>query len=515
LTFLEIKEHPVPEFPLVDWIPVHATYELQHYPKAGDPNPIVRVGIVSADGGEITWAETDTSDDSYIARLYWLGDSRSVAIEKLNRDQDHLTLMFADARTGKISVVIDETHNTWINLNYRKHYYEKKRQFIWGSERSGHSHLYLNNLDGSLIHQLTRGAWEVTQLNGVDESKQQVYFTANKKHLLERHLYRVSDKGGEIEQITSGSGTHRVTMSPNHKYFIDYFSNETRPTVVSVHSVKGKKLFEVGDRLTPELASIDWPKPEFLTFKSGAGLEYYCSITKPANFNRLQKYPVIVYVYGGPHAQVVRRSWSRRHLFHGLMAEKGYIVFSLDNRGSFGRGREWEDPIYKDLGHVELEDQLAGVEYLRSLPYVDGDRIGIWGWSYGGYMTLMALFKAPATFKAGVAIAPGTDWHLYDTIYTERYMKRPEDNEEGYEKASPLNFVDDFKGKLLLMHGDADNNVHAQNSIKLAHKLIKAGKDFDFMLYPQKKHGISGHKEQTFLYNKMANFFDEHLLRAD
>jgi dipeptidyl-peptidase-4 len=196
------------------------------------------------------------------------------------------------------------------------------------------------------------------------------------------------------------------------------------------------------------------------------------------------------------------------------MAEKGYLVFSLDNRGSFGRGQEWEDAIYKDLGNYELQDQLAGVEYLRSLPYVDGDRIGIWGWSYGGYMTLMALFKAPDAFKAGVAVAPLADWHLYDTIYTERYMKLPSENEEGYQNASPLNFVDDFEGTLLLMHGIADDNVHAQSSIQLAQKLIKAGKDFDLMLYPQKKHGISGEAEQVFLYNKMMNFFDEHLLHA-
>jgi dipeptidyl-peptidase-4 len=515
LAFLQFDQSPVPEFPLVDWIPVDATHRLQRYPKAGDPNSIVRVGLVSALGGDITWTDTDTSDDSYLARLYWLGDSRGVAIEKLNRDQDHLTLLFADAETGRTSVVFEEAHRTWINITYMKHYYERRRQFVWESERSGHSHLYMYNLDGSLIRQITYGDWEVTALNGVDESKHKVYFTANKKNLMERHLYEVSDKGGEVKQVTQREGTHYVTISPNHKYYIDRFSNETRPTVVSVHSIKGKKLFEVGDQLSSSLASIKWPKPEFLTFKSGAGLEYYCAITKPSNFNRLEKYPVIVYTYGGPHAQVVRKSWSSRHLFHALMAEKGYIVFSLDNRGSYGRGRDWEDHVYKNLGRYELEDQLAGVEYLRTLPYVDGARIGIWGWSYGGYMTLMALFKAPDAFKAGVAVAPGTDWYLYDTIYTERYMKLPQDNEEGYKDSAPINFVDDFKGKLLLMYGDADDNVHAQNSVKLIQKLIKAGKDFDLMVFPKKRHSIKGDEERAFLYHKMANFFDEHLLHAD
>ena len=512
LAFLQLDLTPVPEFPLVNWIPVDATYELQRYPQAGDPNSLVRVGIVPAAGGDVTWVDTDTSDDSYIARLYWLGDSQAVAVEKLNRSQDHLTLLFANARTGKTSVVFEETDDAWINISYMKHYCEKSRQFVWGSERSGSSHLYLYNIDGSLIRPLTSGTWEVTALSGVDEDKDKIYFTANKKNLLERHLYQVSERGGEIKQITGGEGTHRVVMSPNHKYFIDWFSNHTRPVKVAVHSVNGKLLFDVGDRLSPELAAIDWPKPEFLTFKSGTGLEYYCLITKPSNFNRLEKHPVIIYTYGGPHAQVVSKRWSSRHLFHALMAERGYIVFSLDNRGSFGRGREWENSVYMNLGRYELEDQLAGVEYLHTLPYVDADNIGIWGWSYGGYMTLMALFKAPDVIKAGVSIAPASDWRLYDSIYTERYMKLPSDNEEGYEEASPINFVDGLKGKLLLMYGDADDNVHAQHSVKLIKELIDAGKDFDMMVFPNKRHSIRGNEAQVFLYHKMANFFDKHLL---
>lgn len=512
LAFLQMQEAPVPEVPIVDWIERQPGLEMQRYPMPGDPNPVVRVGIVRADEGELTWADVDTGDDSYIARLYWLGDSRGVAIEKLNRDQDKLTLMFADAETGRISVVYDETDERWVNVSYLRHYYEKKRQFVWGSERSGHQHLYLYNMDGSLIREITWGDWEVTSLDGVNEGKGRVYFTANKSNLLQRHLYEVSDKGGEVRQITSGEGSHSVTMSPDNKYFIDRYSSERRPTVVSVWNVKGEKLFEIGDRLTPELANMERPLPEFFKFKSAAGIEYYCSITKPLGFNRLEKYPVIVYVYGGPHAQVVRRGWSGSGLWHSFMADKGYIIFSLDTRGSYGRGKKWEDWIWKDLGRYELEDQLAGVEYLSTLPYVDSGRIGIWGWSYGGFMTLMALFKAPDVFAAGVAVAPVTDWQLYDSIYTERYMKRPTDNEEGYDTSSPVGFVDDFQGHLLLMHGDADDNVHAQHSYQLIGKLIDAGKNFDFMVYPKKTHGISGPKARVFLFTKMTEFFDRHLL---
>jgi dipeptidyl-peptidase-4 len=511
LAFLNMQESPVPCFPIVDWLETHPEPEMQRYPKAGDPNPIVRVGMVRADGGDIVWADTDTSDDSYIARLYWLGDSRGIAIEKLNRSQDNLTLMFADAVSGDISSVFDESDPAWVNVNYLKHYYETKRKFIWGSERSGHQHLYQYNMDGTLAHELTWGDWEVTSLDGVNEKKGRVYFTANKSNMLERQLFEVSDRGGEVKQLTEGEGMHRVTMSPDHKYFIDRYSSERRPTVVSVFSVKGEKLFEIADRTTAELAEMERPLPEFIKIESAAGIEYHCSIIKPADFDPAKKYPVIIYVYGGPNAQVVSRRWSGSGLWHSMMAERGYIVFSLDNRGAYGRGKKWEDHIIKNLGHYELEDQLAGVEYLRTLPYVDSERIGIWGWSYGGFMTLTALFKAPEVFKAGVAVAPVTDWRLYDSIYTERYMKLPLDNEDGYTTASPINFVDGFQGELLLMHGDADDNVHVQNSIQLVKELIDAGKDFDFMVYPQKEHGISGPKSRVFLFNKMTKFFDENL----
>jgi len=513
LAFLEIREDPVPEFPLVDWIPVHATYNLQHYPKSGDPNPVVRVGIVSADGGAITWADTDTSDDSYIARVYWLGDSRNVAIEKLNRTQDRLTLYFASDRSGKLEEVLEETASTWVNVNYLKHYYENKRMFVWGSERDGHSHLYLYNIDGSLARQVTKGEWEVTELNGVDEKKGKIYFTANEGDVLDRHLFEVTEKG-KMNRITKEPGTHSISIAPNYKYYIDRFHSHERPTRVTVYSMNGRKVFEVGDQFSEELRDVTRAVPEFLTIEKD-GRTYHCAITKPLDFDASRRYPVIVYTYGGPHSQTVRRAWSRHNLWHSMMAEKGYIVFSLDNRGSYGRGKAWEEPVLKDLGNYELQDQIIGVDYLKSLPYVDGGRIGIWGWSYGGYMTLMALFKAADVFKAGVAVAPVTDWHLYDSIYTERYMKGPEDNPEGYEVSAPLNYVDGLKGRLLLMHGDADDNVHVQNSIKLVRKLIDSGKDFDLMLYPQKYHGISGAANRMHLYRKMTDFFDRNLKGAD
>ena len=514
LAFLEIREAPVPIYPIVDQLPVHPTTTLQRYPKAGDPNPIVRVGIVAAAGGPVVWADVDTRDDSYIARVYWTGDGRAVAIEKLNRAQDRWTVLFADATTGRTDVIMEETSPTWVNVSYVRHYYTSKRRFIMGSERDGHHHLYAFNMDGAPIRALTRGDWEVFELDGVDEKKGRVYFVANESSVLERHLYRVDGNGKNFKRITTEEGTHDVTMSPDSKYFVDRYSSHVRPTRLSVFNNDGKRLFDIADQMSPALAAMRFPAPEFFTIEDGERT-FHCRLWKPLDFDATKKHPAIVYVYGGPHSQVVRKAWARHDLWHAYMASQGYLVFSIDNRGSAGRGKAWEEPLLKQLGAIELEDQLIGVDYLRSQPYVDADRIGIWGWSYGGTMTLNAMFKASDVFRAGASVAPVTDWRLYDTIYTERYMKRPEDNENGYTEAAPLTHVEKLDDPLLLMHGDADDNVHVQNSIALVRKLIDAGKDFDFMVYPQKEHGITGAANQTHLYRKMTAFFDRHLKGAD
>ncbi len=510
LAFLEFDEGPVPTYPLVDQVPVRATASFQRYPKAGDPNPIVRVGIVAAEGGSVVWADADTRADGYIARVYWTGDNRAVAIETLNRSQDRWTLLFADATSGRTEVIIEESSPTWVNVTYARHYYARKRQFLMGSERDGHHHLYLFNPDGSLIRPVTRGDWEVIELEAVDEKKGRVYFLANEGSVLERHLYRVDDSGKNLKRITSEEGTHEVTMSPDCKYFVDRYSSHARPTRVSVHTVDGKRLFDVADQLSGELAAMRVPTAEFFTIEDD-GRVFHCRLWKPLDFDATRKHPAIVYVYGGPHSQVVRKGWSRHDLWHTYMASRGYLVFSIDNRGSHGRGKAWEEPLLKQLGTIELEDQLTGVDYLKSLPYVDPDRIGVWGWSYGGTMALNALFKAPGVFRAGVSVAPVADWRLYDSIYTERYMKRPQDNEDGYTEAAPLSHAAELEDALLLMHGDADDNVHVQNSIALVRKLIDAGKDFEFMVYPQKEHGIAGSADRSHLYRKMTAFFDRHL----
>lgn len=510
LAFLEFRESPVPTYPIVDQIPTHATATFQRYPKAGDPNPIVRVGIVAAKGGPVTWTDVNTEDDSYIARVYWTGDGSAVAIETLNRAQDHWMLKLADAASGRTRTVMEETAPTWVNITDACHYYGRKPQFVLASERDGHNHLYLFKTDGKLIRQVTQGDWEVADLEFVDEKKGRIYFTANEGNVLERHLYRVDESGKNLERITTDEGTHDAIVSPDGKYFVDTYSSHKRAARIAVHAIDGDHLFDIADQWTPELAAMRIPTPEFFTIEEG-GNTFHCRLWKPLDFKATAKYPVIVYVYGGPHSQVVRKVWTRHDLWHAYMASQGYLVFSMDNRGSAGRGKAWEEPVLKRLGTVELEDQLVGLDYLKTLPYVDGDRVGVWGWSYGGTMTLNAMFNSPDNFKAGVSVAPVSDWRLYDTIYTERYMKRPQDNETGYKEAATTTHAPKLKNHLLLMHGDADDNVHVQNSIALVRALIDAGKDFDFMVYPQKEHGIAGSADRTHLYRKMTEFFDRHL----
>ncbi len=512
IAYLQFDTSPIPKFPIVDFLPLHNTVEMQRYPKAGDPNSIVRVGVVAAGGGETTWMNVDTADDSYIARVSWFGDGKHLSVEKLNRSQDELRFLIADAATGNVEEGFVETSDTWIDVTYMRHYYESKDQFVWNSARDGFSHLYLYKNDGTLIHRLTAGNWTVSDLNSVDEKKGLIYFTALEASILERHVYRVSEKGGKMERLTKRPGTHYATFSPDSKYYYDSFSSVTIPRVISVHDASGKELFKIDECDTSELDSYELPVPEFLTFTSDEGLEFYASMIKPPHFDPAKKYPVLVYTYGYPHGQIVRNSGVRSlPLWHAMMATRGFIVFQMDNRGAYGRGMKWEGYVLKRLGQLELDDQVAGVEYLKSLPYVDGSRIGIWGWSGGGTMTALAMLKAPGVFKAGAAVAPVTDLGFYDSIYMERYMKLPEDNEDGYYEGSPANFADGLEGAFLLVHGTADDNVHMQNSMHLVRELILAGKDFDLMTYPGGRHGIGGDTERAHLFNMLTRFFEENL----
>lgn len=524
IAYLQFDETSVPHFPIVDFMPVHAEVETQLYAKAGDPNAVVRAGVVDVATGETTWMKIDTSDDSYIARVHWLHErfvkglgeefenGHALALQKLNRRQDRLTLFFADVGTGETREILTETSDTWVEVTDLTYFYENDGRFVWGSDRDGYMHLYLYGSDGTLVRRLTEGPWDVSSLDAVDEKRGLVYFTGLEKSILERHVYRVSTKDAKLARLTEREGTHGAEFSSDEKYFIDRYSSSTEPRLYTICDASGKTRFTLDEADTTPLDGYALPVPELGTFTNDEGVTFHYSILKPVDFDPTKKYPVIIYTYGYPNAQVVRNAWGRSlYLWHAAMTGRGFLVFSMDGRGAYGRGKAWADAAFQRIGLQGLDDHVAGARYLASLPYVDGSRIGIWGWSGGGTMTALAMLKSPGVFKAGAAVAPVTDWRLYDSIYTEKFMRLPGENEEGYRDASPVNFAEGLEGALLLAHGTADDNVHMQNSIVLAKKLIKAGKEFDLAIYPGGGHGIGGDTERAHLFEKLTRFFEREL----
>lgn len=453
-----------------------------------------------------------TEADMYVPRVNWLPDSKRLTIQRLNRTQTIVDVLLADAATGKSSTILADKDDYWINVSDDLHFLENGKRFLWSSERSGYRHLYLYDFSGKSPAQLTKGDWEVSRVEGVDEANGVVYFTATEKSPLERHLYRVGLDGSGFARITREDGTHRVNFAPNSGIYVDTYSNTNAPPRQDLYRADGTKLATLNENKVVELADYHLSPVEFFTIKAHDGVMLNCSMIKPPNFDPAKKYPVIVYTYGGPHAQVVVNAWmGGGFLWHQMMAQKGYIIFSLDNRGSTGRGHVFEEPIRFHFGAQELSDQRDGGEWLRSQPYVDAERIGIHGWSYGGHMTLHAMFEAPDIFKVGFAGGPVTDWHFYDTIYTERYMGLLPGHEKSYGESSPIKNAGKLKGKLLIAHGTGDDNVHYSNTLDLIDDLIKAGKYVEVMAFPGRGHGVSDLPAQRLLWNRVTKLFLDNL----
>ncbi|MGB8524656.1 MAG: prolyl oligopeptidase family serine peptidase, partial [Candidatus Acidiferrales bacterium] len=386
------------------------------------------------------------------------------------------------------------------------------KRFLWSSERSGYRHLYLYDFSGKQPLKLTKGDWEVSHVDAVDEANDLVYFTATEKSPLERHLYRVGLDGSGFTRITTEDGTHLVNFAPNAAIYVDTYSNASTPPRQDLYRAEGKKLATLDENKVTELDEYHLSRVEFFTIRSHDGVLLNCSMIKPANFDPAKKYPVLVYTYGGPRVQVVMNSWtSSRFLWHQLMAQKGYIIFSLDNRGSAGRGHLFEEPIHYRFGAQELSDQRDGTQWLKGQSYVDANRIGIWGWGYGGQMTLHAMFEAPQTFKVGFAGGPVTDWHYYDTIYTERYIGLLPLYADSYEESSPNENAKKLKGKLLIAHGTGDDNVHYSNTLALIDELIEAGKYVEVMAFPGRGHGVSDPPARRLLWGRVTKFFLDNL----
>jgi dipeptidyl-peptidase 4 len=512
IAYLEMDERRVAQYPMVDFSSPVGETDMERYPPAGGGNPIVRVIVAAVRGGEGRTMDVGADTNIYIPRVNWLPDSRHVAIQRLNRTQTVIDLLVADAASGKSQRAVTEKDQYWINVSDDLRFLKDGKRFLWSSEKSGYRHLYLYDREGEQLAQLTHGDWEVTGVQAIDEAKGIVYFTATEKSPLERHLYRVALDGSGFARVTKDDGTHAIKFSPESSAFVDTCSNTTSPPHQELLRADGLRIAAINENHVAELSEYHLSPVEFLSLRSHDGVSLNASMIRPRDFDPSKKYPVIVYTYGGPHAQVVVNAWTgSTFLWHQLMAQKGYIIFSLDNRGSAGRGHLFEEPIHFRLGAQELSDQRDGAAYLKALPYVDANRIGIWGWSYGGHMTLHAMFEDPEDFKVGFAGGPVADWHYYDSIYTERYLGLLPQNEESYDESSPAKNAGKLKGKLLIAHGTGDDNVHFSNSLAVINELIDSGKYAEVMPFPGRGHGVGDQAARRVLMQRVMQFFLDNL----
>ncbi|MCT6699524.1 S9 family peptidase [Rheinheimera sp. 4Y26] len=489
----------------------------QRYPYAGANNVSIKLGVVALSSAAVQWLDLGEEKDFYLPRVQWTQNPNQLTYQWQSRDQQKLELRMVDLTSAQQQILLTEQNNTWLNLHDDLYFFKDKKRFIWASERDGFKHLYLYQFDGKAPLQLTSGQWVVNKIESVDEKNGVLYFTGRKDTVLENHLYRLNLNNQHIARLTTPGASHAVVVAKDGSGFLDSYSAVNSLPKVQLNDNTGKTLtvleaneLNADHPLTPYWPELVQPRFGTLTAKDGQTLHY--RVFEPKNLDHGKKHPVIVSVYGGPGAQRVTNSWSGKDLYFHYMAQRGYIVFQLDNRGSENRGKNFEDPIYKQLGVVEVEDQITGVEYLRTLPYVDSSRIGVYGHSYGGYMAIMAMFKAGDYFAAGVSGAPVTDWTLYDTHYTERYLGHPAQNAQGYLASSVFPYSDALKGDLLIYHGMADDNVLFSNSTKLFSDLQNKGKNFDMMTYPGSKHAMFGQQVQTHLHQTITNFFDRTLL---
>jgi dipeptidyl-peptidase-4 len=516
IAFWRIDQSPVGTFYMIqETDSLYSQPVALRYPKAGTPNPIARIGVIGVGGGEPTWMDTGSDPEVLLARMEWAESPNEVVIQRANRIQNRIDVMLADASTGRSRVLFTEADAAWVDVTDDFTWLAGGQRFLWTSERDGWNHLYVYNRNGSVARQLTRGPWEVTRVMGVDERGGWVYFGGTREGPAERHVYRVRlDGRGEIQKLSREPGTHNAAVSPAGTYYLDMYSTVTTPTVTRLHRADGTEVRTLVDnaRAREALGRLAVNAPEFFTIRAQDGTELNAWMIKPAGFDPSRKYPVLMYVYGGPGSQTVLNSWGgSRYLWHQSLAQRGYIVVSVDNRGTGGRGRDFKKTVYLKLGQQESADQIEAANWLARQPYVDPARIGIWGWSYGGYMTSMALTRPGSPFKAGIAVAPVTDWWLYDTIYTERFMRTPQENPEGYRLGAPVHAAANMRGKLLLIHGTGDDNVHFQNSVRLANALQAAGKQFQFMAYPNRTHSISGGPTSAHLFNMMTDWIVQNL----
>ena len=515
IAFMRFDEREVPEFTMTNFrnelYPEYVTFK---YPKVGEKNALVSAHIYDLKSAQTTPVNLDSTNEFYIPRIKWTDKADQLLLYKMNRHQNNLQLLLVDANTGSSDKIMEETSKYYIDITDDIRFLSNGEDFIWSSEKSGFNHLYLFGLDGKEKRQLTRGDYDVTSFYGIDEVNQTLYYSAAEKNALEKQIYSIDLSGKNKRAVRNEPGTHSAQFSSTFDYYVDTHSTINTPPTYKVYNREGQLIRTIEDNASLRKTQDQYgtQEVEFFDFKTKDGVTLNGYMILPADFNSANKYPVFMYLYGGPGSQQVTDGWKgQNYWWFQMLAQQGYLIACVDNRGTGARGEEFKKQTYLKLGDLETQDQIEAAKYLGSLPFTDASRIGIFGWSYGGYMSSLCLLKGNDVFKAAIAVAPVTNWRWYDTIYTERYMRTEEENPDGYADNSPVNFADRLKGNYLLVHGMGDDNVHWQNTVEMANALIKANKQFDTYYYPNRNHGIFGGNTRLHLYTKMTDFLLEKL----
>ncbi|MGS2725235.1 S9 family peptidase [Psychroserpens sp. BH13MA-6] len=515
IAFIRFDESNVPEFSMdVYGKELYQTQHVFKYPKAGEANAVVSLHLYDLNSEKTKeFKPKKAYNDFYIPRIKWTNDAKILSAQYMNRHQNELDLWLINANTGDGKLVLEETDNAYVDVTFDLTFL-KDNSFIWTSEKDGWNHIYHYEDTGKLINQVTSGNWEVTNYYGYDEDTKRIFYQSTEDGSINRSVYSIGLNGKNKKRLTKNTGTNNAAFSADFTYFINTYSSATNPPEYTLNNAKTGdviKSIKDNDKLSQKLAEYKTSAKEFSTINvNGNDLNMW--MIKPANFDPSKTYPLFMYQYSGPGSQQVANRWnSSNDYWYQHLAQQGYIVACVDGRGTGYKGADFKKVTQNELGKYEVEDQIAAAKQLAQLPYIDENNIGIWGWSYGGFMSSNALLKGNDTFSMAIAVAPVTSWRFYDTIYTERYMTTPQENPSGYDENSPINHVDKLKGDFLLIHGTGDDNVHVQNTMRMVEALIQADKQFEWMLYPDKNHGIYGGNTRLHLYKKMTNFIHEHL----
>ena len=512
IAFYRMDQSMVADYPIIDWSVVPAVNKNIKYPMAGTPSHHVTLGIYDIKSNKTTFLNIEGDPEQYLTVITWNPDSKSVFVGVLNRDQNDLNMNQYSASTGNfMKKIFEEKSDKYVEPQQQLLFFPNSTtDFIWQSQRTGYNHLFHYNIDKGFVAQLTKGNWLVTDILGFNEKKKEIFYVSTQESPLERHLYKVDWTNFKTQRLDQGAGMHSGVLSKDGNHLYDTYTNATTPRAVNLINTNNLKVQKV---LSAENTLKNYQRPEIknVTLKADDGTPLYGKIILPTDFDANRKYPVIVYLYNGPHAQLITDSFpASGNLWYEFMAQKGYIVFTMDGRGSSNRGLKFEQAIFRNAGETEMKDQMQGVAYLKSLPYVDAHRLGIHGWSYGGFMTTSFMLKYPEVFKVGVAGGPVIDWNMYEIMYTERYMDSPQNNPEGYKKANLLDKVQNLKGHLLMIHGAQDNVVVWQHSMKFLKSAVDHGVQMDYFVYPGHEHNVLG-KDRVHLMQKVTDYFDEYL----